>query len=492
MHALVERLLKTIRKQEFMRAGDRVAVAVSGGADSVALLLLLLELRSELGIVLSTVHVNHKLRGTESEEDEQFVTKLAAKQGLEIETRTAPVERQKGAGIESAARQLRYQYFQELARAGRAAKIATAHTLDDQAETVLLRMFRGTGIRGLAGILPRLRLEGEKGRACGEVVRPLLAFRRAELREYLRARRQAWCEDSSNQDTTFLRNRARQRLMPVIAEEFGEAAIEHMAELAEIARVEEEHWSEFATAHSPLFADPSLRVERLLRLPLAAARRTVRAWIERNAPEATVSFRLIEEILDLARGTAGRKLELPGQPASANEHPMATRSRVSPANATRPRIVRRARAELVLEMSSAKGQDYEYVLVVPGEVSVPELRARIVAEGVDVADAPEQHRQELLDPARLAGKVVIRNWRAGDRFWPAHSKQETKLKKLLSDRHTTGDEKKLWPVALCRGELIWVRGFAVPRAWKACTGRAIWIREIRTISPGTATLGETP
>jgi len=476
MHELAERLLGTIRKQEFMRAGDRVAVAVSGGADSVALLLLLLELQGELGIVLSVVHVNHKLRGAESDEDEQFVTKLAAKQGLELETRTAPVKQQ-GAGIESAARHLRHGYFQELACAGRATRIATAHTLDDQAETVLLRMFRGAGIRGLAGILPRLKLESE-GRACGEVVRPLLAFRRAELREYLRARAQDWREDSSNEDMAFLRNRARQRLMPVIAEEFGEAAIEHMAELAEIARAEEEHWTKSGAAPFSSVADPSLHVEQLLGLPVAAARRKVRAWIEKNAPEAAISFRLIEEILDLARGAAGRKLELPGQPVCADEGSKPARSKVSPARPARPRIVRRGRQELVLETLSGDAYDYEYVLAVPGEISVPELRTRIVAETVDVANVPEQHRQELLDPARLEEKIVIRNWRAGDRFWPAHSKQEKKVKELLSDRHATGKEKKLWPVALCRGELIWMRGLAVPKTWKARSGKAIWIREI--------------
>jgi len=474
MHELAKRLLKMIRKQEFVRAGSRVAVAVSGGADSVALLLLLIELRSELGIVLSIAHVNHKLRGTESDEDEQFVAKLAAKQGLELETRTVPVKQQ-GAGIESAARQLRYEYFRELAQAGRATIIATAHTLDDQAETVLLRMFRGTGIRGLAGILPRLKLEAE-GCACGEVVRPLLAFRRVELREYLRARGQDWREDSSNRDLTFLRNRLRQRLMPVIMEEFGDAAIEHMAELAEIARAEEEHWSGFGAAHFSLLANPTLNVERLLGLPLAAARRTVRAWIERQAPETNISFRLIEEILDLARGAAGRKLELPGQPASA-ESPMPVRPKVAPSS-TAGRIVRRRRDELVLETPSDNARDYEYMLAVPGEVSVPELRARIAAETVDVADVPEQHRRELLDPTRLESKVVIRNWRAGDRFWPAHSKQEKKVKELLSDRHAIGEEKKLWPVALCRGELMWMRGFAVPETWTARSGKAIWIREV--------------
>jgi len=248
MRDLAERVLRTIRKQEFLRAGDRVAVAVSGGADSVALLLLLDELRAELGIVLSVAHVNHKLRAAESDGDAQFVVELAARLGLDLHTVAAPIpfgEAGDGAevraGVESAARELRYRFFRDLARTGRVSKVATAHTLEDQAETVLLRMFRGTGIRGLAGIHPRLRLgDGENQGVTEEVIRPLLGFRRAELREYLRGRGQEWREDSSNSDQTFLRNRVRHRLLAVIEAEFGAAAIEHMAELAEIARAEEE------------------------------------------------------------------------------------------------------------------------------------------------------------------------------------------------------------------------------------------------------------
>ena len=333
MHDLAERLLKTIRKQSSIHAGDRLAAAVSGGADSVALLCLLLELRDELGIVLSVAHVNHKLRGQESDEDERFVAELAARHGLELHVCEAPVssgENSEGdpptdtriaSGIEAAARDLRYGFFRRLAREARLSKIATAHTLDDQAETVLLRIFRGTGIRGLAGIHPRIVFE-EQGQAFGEVVRPLLDFRRDALQEFLRERGQSWREDASNLDTDFLRNRARHRLLPLIADEFGEAAIEHMSELAEIARAEEEWWNQWAVGSGqwpastqyPLpgtqCATPGLEVRPLLALPLAARRRVVRAWLEANALEVSVSFRLIEEVLELACGPAGKRRNL--------------------------------------------------------------------------------------------------------------------------------------------------------------------------------------
>jgi tRNA(Ile)-lysidine synthase len=497
VHGLAERLLKTIRKQESIRAGDRLAVAISGGADSVALLCLLLELRAELGVVLSVAHINHKLRGEESEEDERFVAKLAGEHGLELHLSEAPVDRRRSsdprpetgsgaiAGIEAAARELRFGFFRQLAREGRVTKIATAHTLDDQAETVLLRMFRGTGIRGLAGIHPRIVFE-EQGRAFGEVVRPLLGFRRAALLEFLRERGQGWREDSSNRDMAFLRNRVRHRLLPVIGEEFGEAAIEHMGELAEIARAEEEHWeqspvsSEYPVPSTQPTAAPgtaaqppsaavrpqtrqaaSLPVGPLLALPLAAQRRLVRAWLETTAPDLSISFRLIEEALELAGEPAGRQVEM----SSGWK-------------------LRRGRQELLLESEAFnrrnEANNYEYVLPVPGRVEVPELGVRIEAQVVDAAGVAEDARGQLLDLERMPRAVLIRNWRPGDRFWPAHTAAAKKVKELLSDHHATGTGKKLWPVAIAEGcGLVWMRGFPVPASFRAPAGasKVIWIRE---------------
>jgi tRNA(Ile)-lysidine synthase len=530
---LAEQLRNTIRKYGSIRPGDRVAAAVSGGADSVALLCLLLELRAEFGIVLSVAHVNHKLRGEESDQDERFVAQLAQRHGLELHACDAPLEgrhisqirlevssevRSKtgsdiGGGIEAVARELRYSFFRQLARDGRVSKVATAHTLDDQAETVLLRIFRGTGIRGLSGIHPRIVFE-EKGHAFGELVRPLLGFRRAALQEFLRQQGQSWREDSSNRDIVFLRNRVRHRLLPllgeVIGKEFGEAAIEHMAELAEIARAEEEHWRcghpevappfpvatkdsaekvGFVSRHrfsdtasssksdTPLGATApperrqatSLPLEPLLKLSLAAQRRRVRAWLDANAPDSSISFRLIEEALELARGVAGRTLELPG----GQEFPR--------------RNLRRGRQELLLESAPCGSEaghqphaDYEYRLTVPGAVEIPELGKCIEARVVDAGEVPEQERGQLLDLERTPKVVLIRNWRAGDRYWPAHTAAARKVKELLSDRHATGPEKKLWPVAVANGcGLVWLRGFAVPAAFQTPAGaaRAIWIRE---------------
>ena len=495
-----------------MRPGDRVAVAVSGGADSVALLCLLLELRAELGIVLSVAHVNHKLRGEESDEDAKFVRELASRQSLEFHSCEAPIHRRQcsandlqnnsineptlnrskpadSSGVEAAARRLRYGFFRRLAIEGRVTKIVTAHTLDDQAETVLLRLFRGTGIRGLAGIHPRIIFE-EQGRKFGEVLRPLLGFRRAALREYLHQRNQPWREDSSNKNTAFLRNRVRYQLLPLIQQEFGEAALEHMAELAEIARAEEDLWRQpEAQGPSPIKSEvksevnsstltpqttnrvsPSLHTAQLLALPLATQRRQIRSWLETNAPNVRITFRLIEDILALALdepvNSEDKKIEIGTDPASR-----ATTGTIS---------IRRTRRHIKLVEETASPTDYQYVLPLPGAVEVPELRARFEVQTVNLNEVPEDAQGHLLDRARLPEEVLIRNWRAGDRYWPAHTASEKKVKELLTDLHVSGAQKKLWPVAVSSGgKLVWMRGFAVPSEYQPRdeASQAIWIRQ---------------
>ena len=256
------------------KPGDRVGVAVSGGADSVALLRALLERRSELGLVLAVVHFNHMLRGDESEQDEQFVSELARTYDLPIhrgKADTKTIAREKALSIEAAGRDLRYAFFGNLIRESVIDKVATAHTLDDQAETVLLRLFRGTGTSGLAGILPRLKV-GE-----GAIVRPLLNTRRSEIIAYLNESDQGWREDSTNSETVFTRNRLRHELLPQIASGFNPEIVDSLANLAEIARAEDEFWA----------SGYGRRFRSLLSRERAGSPRTAQAWTGSSAAGAS-------------------------------------------------------------------------------------------------------------------------------------------------------------------------------------------------------------
>src|SRR5579863_2344334 len=240
--SLAGRLLTSLWKSEMLRAGERVGVGVSGGADSVGLLLLLLELREELGIVLSVAHLNHKLRGKASEADEKFARALAATHGLEFYGERVDVgarPRREKANVEDAGRRARYEFFARLVAEGKVDCVAVAHTADDQAETVLAHILRGTGLAGLGGIHPRTE----------SVVRPLLGVRRAELRAYLRLKKQTWREDATNQDTTRTRARIRKKLLPLLEREFQSGVVEHLGSLADFSREDEEFLELVAREH---------------------------------------------------------------------------------------------------------------------------------------------------------------------------------------------------------------------------------------------------
>jgi tRNA(Ile)-lysidine synthase len=243
--------------REYLRPGDRVCAAVSGGADSVALLLLLDAAnalpRNGLGVGLSAVHVHHGLRGEEADGDLEFVQELCARLEVPLHVARACVPERmavvREAGepetIEEAARNLRYEVFRGLIDDGRADIVLTAHTLDDQAETVMMKLLRGAWTEGLSGIHPLVEMQKagnrEQGTGSRGIVRPLLRVRRGELEDYLRGRGQAWRTDSSNADEAFTRNRVRHALLPMLRE-YNPAVDTALANLAELAREDEARW----------------------------------------------------------------------------------------------------------------------------------------------------------------------------------------------------------------------------------------------------------
>ena len=531
VHSLAQRVLGQIRQTELLRAGERVGVAVSGGIDSVSLLRLLLELRGELGIVLSAVHFNHRLRGAESDGDERFVSGLAREFDLEFYVDgddVAERAREERVSVETAARELRYGFFRYLVGEGRDGgpqglkpssfgrtngtaeavpfhnldKVATGHTLDDQAETVLMRMIRGAGLKGIGGIYPRMVVEDDDGELCGEIVRPLLGVRRRELESYLREIGQTWREDASNDEAKFTRNRVRKLLVPLLEKEFNPAVAENLAELAEIARGEEDYWDNEVAGwmgtgvhwSAPVWAQAGentslvqigaagegqaeaaeLRakienaswlvmngsVDRMWILgePVAVQRRVVKAIGEHAG--VPLEFKHVEEILQFAgeEEGSGKEISLPlGWKVVREPHELLF---VTP-DLREP----------------APLQDYEYELPVPGEVAVSETGSCIEARHIS-AETVGYNPEHLLDADSLPGRLKVRNWRAGDRFWPAHTKSPKKVKELLQERHVAQPERRLWPVVVSGDEIVWMRGFASPARLQAKPGsQAVLILE---------------
>jgi tRNA(Ile)-lysidine synthase len=391
-------------------------------------------------------------------------------------------------------------------------KLATGHTLDDQAETVLMRLIRGTGLRGLGGILPRIPVEAEG--ASAEIIRPLLGFRHRELEQYLKELKQLWREDSTNADTHFTRNRVRQLVLPLLECEFNPSVAENLAELAAIAQGEEDYWEnevagwlgttvhwsepkwaldagdrdgslvqidplggkpEVASTESDLKSlienAPSLvmnaSVSRmwLLAEPVAVQRRLVKAI--GDYARIPLEFKHVEEILRFAAedGPSRKKLPLPlgwKVVREPEELVFLTPDLSQPSRGAHDTL-----------------QDYEYDLSIPGQLLVPEagsiIETRRIPSGPEVAGYNPEH---LLDAASLSGLLRVRNWRPGDRFWPAYTKSPRKVKELLQEHHIAQPERRLWPVIVSGNEIVWMRGFPAPAKLRAKPDRdAILILE---------------
>jgi tRNA(Ile)-lysidine synthetase-like protein len=527
-----DQVLHYIREQKMIRAGDRVAVAVSGGADSVALLRVLLELRAELGIVLAVAHFNHGLRGADSDADEAFVAELARAYELDFFASHGNVRDHASTSklsLEAAGRELRYRWFAQLAQEQRLDTIATAHTLDDQAETVLLKLLRGAGTKGLAGIwpireLPRQRDTFEEVGGTGEqqmprglkparddnqrrgrddvapipprahstrcdrsgpapaarvgdpgeaaplqamacamarqhprIVRPLLCISRGEIEAYLTALKQGWREDASNLDRRFLRNRVRHDLLPLLERGYNPKIRRLLADVAETSRAEEEYWRPLVEREiAGRGGGDQFSVAGFGGLPVAFERRLLKRFGELQ--QIPLDFEHIEKLRRCAVGEL-KRTELPGGV-----------------------VVVHSKERLELRSQPCKaGPAYEVVLPIPGEARLIgtglTVRVTIVPEDL----ARELPQAELLDRNLIGPELVIRNWRPGDRFWPAHSRSEEKLKRLFAEKHIP-EERTNWPVALGRGAIVWVRDFPVAQKYQ-WRGKTDAVR-IQTTSDG--------
>jgi tRNA(Ile)-lysidine synthase len=468
-----DHVLRYIRQQRLLCAGNRLAVAVSGGADSVALLRVLLDLRNDLGIVLAVAHFNHGLRGEQSQADEAFVAELAKELTLEFfvgrgDVRDHALTRK--LSLEAAGRKMRYRWLAQLSAEQRFDTIATAHTLDDLAETVLLKFLRGAGTRGLAGIYPVLEFGTTR------VIRPLLNVSRAEVETYLESLGQQWREDETNLDRRFTRNRVRHDLLPLLEHEFNPNIRGLLSDAAELSRAEEDYWQGlvrrelthrldpvqgtqveqcFSAASRPasFYSGPAsagctcssgrLLLDGLSALPLALQRRLLKAFADNCG--LTLDFDHVEKLLHSALGDLP-KAELPSGWTAERQGIYLQLQAIEPAPESPP--------------------DYEYMLPVPGEVRIAELNLKVRALIVAAQFVHEIPTATLLNAALIGPQLTVRNWRPGDRFWPAHSRSEEKLKRLFAEKRIPAGQRPTWPVILHDAEIVWVRGFPAARAYE--------------------------
>ena len=453
---LEQRVLRTIKKYGMISPGDHVLAAVSGGADSVAMLHMLHGLRKPLGIKLSIAHMDHRIRGEESRRESAFVQELAAGLGIACVAEARDVPEHKaasGLSLQEAAREIRYGFFSDAMAATGANKLALAHQADDQAETVLMRLVRGASLKGLAGI-PACR--------DGYIIRPLIDVERREIEAWLRQRGIAWVPDTSAGEQHYLRNKIRHQLMPLLRGEYNpgivatlgrtaalmrqdEQALEALVDDMAASRVEKQLEEHVIAVTALREAGPDL-YGRLVRRIIAGLKGDTRELTEKHI-EAII--RLIE------KPGPSRTVQLPG-----------------------PWCVRRQYGALIFARSGDATPPFSYRSdEMPELLHVTELgmALRFEIEPIAGCSAVYDNADRLvayIAADKAVGPVTVRQWQPGDVFYPLGGPGSRKLKDFFSDLKIPPPERRRVPVLLFGEHIAWVCGLRLDERFKVLQGQS--------------------
>jgi tRNA(Ile)-lysidine synthase len=440
---LLSQVRKTVARYGLLKRGDKVLVACSGGADSMALLCALLELRGEYGLKIAVAHFNHRLRRAAAE-DELFVIGMTQKLGLPVYVRRENIRdyaEKKGLNIEEAGRERRYKFLRETAVRIGAARVSTAHTLNDQAETVLMRILRGSGPTGLGGISPCID---------GLIIRPLIEVKRREVEAYLRARKIPYREDETNRDLRHRRNRVRLRLVPYLEKNFEPEIVRHLGRLAEISREEERVWETYSQAEAKrtILRERGrilLDARRLSVLPPALGRRLVRAFLRGVKGDLRrFSFRDVEAVRRLDER---KEAALPGKFVFRREKGL-----ISIKEIAKPRLL------------------YNYKWDAKKRLAIPEtglsFAGKLKQRGKKSLLPFDNARRAVVDAGKVRLPLLVRSRREGDRYRPLGAPGRKKLKEIMRAKGIPAGERNRLPVFLSGGKIIWVPGLPVSEDFK--------------------------
>ena len=453
MSQLLKKVLETITSHKLVKNGDAVLAAVSGGPDSVCLLHVLFSLSGELGISLFAIHINHMLRGSESDADEQYAKVLCGKLGIPIRSVSVDISelsRSRGISLEEAGREARYAEFEKYADETGAAVIAVAHNRNDQAETVLMHILRGSGLTGLSGM----------GLRRGRVIRPLLETNRSEIDEYCREQKLEPRIDSTNLKEDFTRNRVRLKLIPFINSNFEVDLTGSLCRISKLAGqdssylekcAEEEYAASLVKAGSDFI---QLKLEALKRLHPAIMSRVLRLSLQK----LTGSLKGIESIhMDILsdlvyQGGTGPVVQLPRNIRAGISYGI---------------------LKIYLEKEEKPASVFNRKIQVPGQTLVKEITSVIKAEILEKSAEIDKYGKlgynsmtQFFDYDLLKEGINIRNRAAGDIFKPYKSNGTKKLKEFFIDSKIPRDLRDEIPVIAIGNEVVWVAGFKISDKFK--------------------------
>jgi len=444
----VNQVKQYVEKHQLISRGDRILVAVSGGPDSVALLHLLLDLRDEFRLHLEVAHLQHGIRGEEAKDDARFVSALALKLGVPFhlkEVSLGQIHSTAGKGnLEALAREERYRFFAEVVHARGLRKVATAHTQDDQAETVMMRFLRGSGMTVLGGMARANHRDASRiGSSAGlTVVRPLLGLSKAAILDYLAQQNLTYRVDRTNQDSTYLRNWARLELLPKIQERVDHRLNERLGQQAELLRDDDALLTELAQRKLQEICGPEgLLRPALLAEPIAMQRRLLRRWIETVRGHLRgLDFVHVEELIRLMKeGAPQRRLAIPGGWEMVREYDV---------------------VKLVRRSAKIKRQRYSYELHAGSSLPIAEAGWEIRSELIEkpLAQYPADLTEAVFDVACLTEALTVRNFRHGDYFQPLGMTGHRKIKDLFIDNKLTLSLRAKLPLLVLGEEVIWIPG----------------------------------
>jgi tRNA(Ile)-lysidine synthase len=444
---LPRKFKQTIEKYQMLASGQRILAAVSGGPDSVSMLYLLCDLREALELTIEVAHLQHGIRGEEAVEDARFVAGLAERLGLIFHLKEVDLPQLKVASgktsLEEIGRLERYRFFAETAQSRRLDAVATAHTADDQAETIIMRLFRGAGRTGLRGIAPvgQLAIGLERHCANALLIRPLLDIRRREVMEYLEQRKLTYRSDSSNKDLFFLRNWIRLKLMPQVSERFGDKLPARLCAQAQVLRDEEDYLADLTRQQlEDVSHGKKLDRKLFLNLNKALQRRVIRLWIERRRGHLrAIDFDHAQAALSLiADGPPQGRLALPGGWQLAREYETIT-----------------------FERPTVKPRCYRYQFKPGMTLAVIEAGITIDSKLIDSApiNFPDNLMEAVFDADLLKGNLLVRNFRNGDRFQPLGMRGHKKVKDLFIANQLPLRMRAALPLLVMDNEILWIPGY---------------------------------
>ncbi len=454
------RFRRHLQTQAMFQRGASLLLAVSGGVDSRVLLDLFVRVRAEWDLRLTVGHVHHQLRGEEAERDAEFTAELASSIGLPFYCRriaVQPFAQEKKLSLETAARELRYEALAEICRACNAAAVVTAHTQDDQAETILAHLLRGSGLRGLRGMRARSVIP----LAQVQVLRPLLPFARREVLAYAQQEKLRWREDQSNTDVRLYRNRVRHELLPLLRERFNPQINQSLMRLGQIAGASDAYLEQSAleALEALLLLEGTdkiiLDLQRFRNYFRAVQAYVIRAVLERlTASAATLTFDETEQILSFLNPTHNQPLAFP-----------------------RRRYLWRSEVEVFIEKS---GVVFGKIQPTPQSRSL-EIGQRCVLHDAGIAititPAPgsvpwREHchaNLQFVDAGTIAGRLLVRFPRAGDRFMPLGMRNYKKLSDFFIDAKVPFARRPRVPLVECETGLVWVCGYRLDERFKVTT-----------------------